>query len=340
MNILFFTDTHIKNSSVGGYTNFKKMFIHLLKVCDAHNIEFVMFGGDLFDARGNIPYEAFNLAMWFIKELVNRNIKIFATVGNHDRLGNYKTYTTHAMEAFECAFPDNFKCFKEPIYVFNRDTCTNVIDGETDIAVIETDDDDLYSIAMLHHDVQGYDFGGYICEDGLDLEYFKDICDLVCVGHYHNASSKGKVRYLGSLHHMTRNDANTTKYYYLFDTQTREFVAHEMPQFHPRYITVSIDNIDSFELDNIENSIVCFESNEEVSQEHIVELIEAVKDSGAISAEFKLSSVARSTVVELSTGDDVSTIDEALGVLEEWLTKKDYDTDKILQSKRLIKEIV
>ncbi len=338
MKVLLISDIHLKPYRIGGYENFQKMFSYLESVCVDQQIQLMLFGGDMFDARGNVPYDAYTIAMRFIKNLLDRGVGIRATVGNHDRLGSYNDYTTHSMQPFGVAFPQKFKCYKEPVYGFSAEGLeyvADMYDGE-DIK----QEEGIYNVAVLHHDVVGYDFGNYVNDEGLDLTKFTAVCDLVCVGHYHNPSRNGKVVYLGSLHHMTRNDANTTKYYYILDTETAQLEAYKMPQYHPRYLKVSFDSVDSFTFDNLENSIVCFESDADIPQEQIAELLEAVKDAGAVSAEFKLKSSARKAVVALDAPSDVANVADTINIMEEWLRKKDHTVDVVDRAKRVVKEIL
>lgn len=75
-------------------------------------------------------------------------------------------------------------------------------------------------VVFGHLELTGFEmFPGVFQTEGMDPVTFGDY-DLVCSGHYHHASSRGNICYLGAPYEMTWHDYATTKGCYLFDPDT------------------------------------------------------------------------------------------------------------------------
>jgi UDP-2,3-diacylglucosamine pyrophosphatase LpxH len=86
----FLTDIHLSLDNSSGFNGFKKA----IEDARTNQAEFIITGGDNMDidVLGNNRDEAVSLFKRYKKELKNVGIKIYPTIGNHDRfMGNDKT---------------------------------------------------------------------------------------------------------------------------------------------------------------------------------------------------------------------------------------------------------
>ncbi|TDT61547.1 metallophosphoesterase [Fonticella tunisiensis] len=88
IKLLYFTDTHIRgNNPKSRKDNFteslKRKFGEIAKVCSEESIDYVLFGGDLFDR----PDVSLSIVKDFLGVLKTMPLPIYAVLGNHDVYG-------------------------------------------------------------------------------------------------------------------------------------------------------------------------------------------------------------------------------------------------------------
>lgn len=227
MNVIFLGDSHfgyrIDNDA---YTNHVRRFYEeeFFPYLIENDIKEVIQFGDLMDNRKYISVKT----LYFIKEvfldpLRDAGAVLHTFLGNHDivfKNTNKYNSPSHVLESY-----DNVRLYQD---------FTNVeIDGTSFGIVpwINKENLDDYNrwikltksdIILGHFEFNGFEYAkGIKAEHGMDAGELKDF-KAVYSGHYHTASSKGNIHYIGTPYEMTFADMDDEKGFWVFDTQKKE----------------------------------------------------------------------------------------------------------------------
>ena len=260
MKIALVTDTHwgARNDSNIFANYFSKFWKNnFFPYIDKHDIRHIIHLGDIVDRRKYINYvTADNLKKDFINPLIQRDIKFWCLIGNHD---------IYYRNSLEINALDQLYGVDESINLITKPEEIN-IDG-CDLLLMpwicknnwdETWKAIKYSkcqIMLGHLELNGFEMHrGAVCETGFDLEQFKKF-DMVLSGHFHHKSSSGNIHYLGSPYEITWSDYQDPKGFHIFDTETRELEFIQNPHILFHKFIYNDSNMKIEELDDIDMSI-------------------------------------------------------------------------------------
>ena len=223
MKIGLITDTHFgarnDNQNVSDY--FFKFYdgVFFPKLIE-DKITTVIHLGDVMDRRKFVSYKtATDFRKKFIERFEELGIDLHIIVGNHDTY--YKnTSEINSME----------ELVKGNVYI---DPTVVNFDG-LDILFIPWINANNYNASMKalkssksevimgHLEINGFEmYKGHPAEGSYDKSQFRRF-DTVFSGHSHHKSDDGQIFYLGTPYEIFWNDADDTKGFHIFDTETRE----------------------------------------------------------------------------------------------------------------------
>lgn len=194
--------------------------------CKENNIETILHLGDYFDHRKYVNYKVLkrNREM-FIEPLQELGMTMHIIPGNHDvywKNTNDLSSLTEQLSHYDC-----IKIHMDPTVLH--------FDSGLDVAMLPwmTEDNQeqcmefvktaAAPILMGHLELAGFKYLGNtdIKSHGLDHKFLSRY-EMVLSGHYHTASHKDNVLYLGTQYELTWSDCNDTKGFHILDTETRE----------------------------------------------------------------------------------------------------------------------
>lgn len=226
MKLIVLTDTHLgaRNSSNVFREYMKQWFDALFETSKQESISEWLHLGDFFDNRNHIGLQDIQFVCEYLgPKLVENNIRLTVTVGNHD-VHFRNTNKVTSLSLLESVAPDNVVLIKEPTEVnygqqkFTLLPWINQENYEDAMMLIRTAKD---SIIAGHLEIQGFKHfrNSPEAEHGLEQTLFKEAKD-VWSGHYHHKSKVGNMQYLGSAFHLTWNDYDDVRGYHIYDTET------------------------------------------------------------------------------------------------------------------------
>lgn len=223
MKSIWLGDTHLGEGKDSKWIqNIQLTFFK--QMCDyakANGIKVLLQAGDWFDVRSGITQETQRFMREEIRPmLADAFERIEIIPGNHDL--HYKN------RIMPNSVHENFH--KDPLFrIHNEPTTINVGSVMVDMIPWECKEnkeqirefiknsDSPYSIG--HWELMGFDFyTGIPAMSGESKDFLSDY-KTAFSGHYHAASKKGNVQYLGTPYTMTMNDCNDIRGFYVFDTE-------------------------------------------------------------------------------------------------------------------------
>lgn len=235
MKIAILNDTHagIRNSSEI-FINYQERFYdevffpYLLE----NDIKQILHLGDYYDNRKFINFKALNRNRHhFLSKLREYGISMDIIPGNHDTF--YKnTNDLNSLKELLGHYMNEVHIVMEPKVVTYDDL---------DVALIPWICAENYQKTMnfikeckapvcgAHLELAGFEVArGQACHDGMDHKIFNKF-ELVLSGHFHCASQRDNIRYLGSQMEFFWSDADDQKYFHVLDSSTREVTAVKNP---------------------------------------------------------------------------------------------------------------
>lgn len=199
----------------------RSFFKQMCAYAKANGIKILLQAGDWFDVRSGITQETQRFMREEIRPmLADAFDRIELIPGNHDL--HYKN------RIMPNSVHENFH--KDPLFhVHNEPTTISVgsvmIDmipweckeNKEQIREFIKNSDSPYSIG--HWELVGFDFYTGIPAMSGESKDFLSGYKTAFSGHYHAASKKGNVHYLGTPYTITMNDCNDIRGFYVFDTE-------------------------------------------------------------------------------------------------------------------------
>ncbi len=228
MKIAFLCDTHtgIRNSSQIFLDNaadfYNKVFF---PYCKEHGIKQIIHLGDYYDNRNSLNVKAlYHNRKNFLVPLRENGMSMDIIPGNHD------TYFKNTNEVNSLKEALGF--FVNEIHIIMEPRVLEY--GKTKFAMLPWINSSNYDeslnfvkqckadILCGHLELSGFELmRGITNTHGMDHKLFSKF-ELVMTGHFHTRSQKDNVLYLGSQMEFFWSDAHDPKYFYVFDTETRE----------------------------------------------------------------------------------------------------------------------
>lgn len=263
MKIAILADTHcgVRNSS-DIYLDYHGRFFSevFFPYCQQNGVKQVLHLGDYYDHRKYVNFKALNHnRKTFLEPMRDMGMTMDIIPGNHDVV--YKnTNSLCSLRELMGYYMKEVNIVMRP-KVMNYDGCRiallpwiNPENYESSMRFLETCD---ASILGAHLELAGFDVAkGQPAQTGMDPNIFSRF-EIVMSGHYHTRSQKKNIHYLGCPFEMFWGDAHDPKYFYIFDTATRQIT----PVLNPLTIYRKIvydDRATDFDTYDISNLNGCF----------------------------------------------------------------------------------
>jgi DNA repair exonuclease SbcCD nuclease subunit len=228
MKIAVLNDTHcgIRNSSQIFLDNAKDFYEKVFfPECEKRGVKQILHLGDYYDHRKYVNFKALNHnRKVFLSELRKRGMSMDIIPGNHDTF--YKnTNDLNSLKELLGHFMNEINIIMEP---------TVMEYGSLRMALLPWICQDNYEKSMnfikeckadwlgAHLELGGFEMmRGVESHGGMDPKLFEKF-ELVLTGHFHAASRKDNIWYLGSQMEFFWSDVNDPKFFHVIDTETRE----------------------------------------------------------------------------------------------------------------------
>jgi DNA repair exonuclease SbcCD nuclease subunit len=233
MKIAFLGDSHF--GARGDSQNFHEFFdLFYTNVFFPYlienNIKTVIQLGDIFDRRKySNHYTLSESKRYFFSRFGELGIELETLLGNHD-LFYKESLSVSSSELFLKQFknvnviknPTQLKKFDISVIPWickeNYDDCLKFIKNDTS------------HMCVGHFEVAGFKMyqSSILSEHGLSAATFSNY-ERVLSGHYHHASKRGNIEYIGTPYEMTWQDFDDQKGFRVYDLETRELKFVENP---------------------------------------------------------------------------------------------------------------
>jgi len=228
MKIAILTDTHcgIRNSSEVFLDNAEDFYTNIFfPECEKHGIKQIVHLGDYYDHRKFVNFKALNQnRRVFLDQLRKHNMTMDIIPGNHD---TYYKNTNELNALKEC-----LGHYMNEIHIVMEPTVMQY--GSLSMGLLPWICADNYEQSMnfirdckadwlgAHLELANFEIGrGIMAHSGMDPKLFKKF-EQVLSGHYHTASKKDNIWYLGNPMEFYWSDAHDPKYFHILDTETRQ----------------------------------------------------------------------------------------------------------------------
>jgi DNA repair exonuclease SbcCD nuclease subunit len=250
MRVLFFTDLHLDNWSAfsttvaGGYNSRFMQQLHTLEqvlyYAEKRDMP-IVFGGDLFNRRLLIPSDVMHKTY----ELLAKYDKqpIYLVIGNHD-IYDWNSANTSLAVLSEM----------EHVYVVDEPTSVEMADDvhlslvphgallPTSSASLRKEVPNYYDILVTHYGVNEARLGpkDFKMKDDLTVKQLRELgYDLVLLGHIHKPQTLGEnIVVMGSVMAHSFHETDEKKFYYVFNTETRELT--KINSGAPKFLTIEV----------------------------------------------------------------------------------------------------
>lgn len=293
MKIVCFADVHANlfeefadRSPKYGNTRLKDILhcLHRIHVyCVKHNINTILFAGDLFHKRVLVNTLVENLVYDQIKAMTDDRIFIYMIPGNHDQIDN-SDFPQHSLHIFDSlknvyiadtekslvpyTIPYNDEDSHKFVNIYPAPFSKNVqmikdlITSYAEIARKHTDDA-ICDVLLGHAGIDGASTGrsSYPLEGAFSVDdLYPDVFDFGIFGHYHKRQHLNGLEnyfYIGAPLQHNFNDEGQKKGFAVIDTvdKTTKFVNLKSP----RFITITDPEISAEDLDAYKGDYVRFQ---------------------------------------------------------------------------------
>lgn len=250
-------DTHFgcHNSSIVHHEYMKKFFDDFFMYLDQNNIKTVIQLGDLFDVRKHINTWSLNFfRQVFLSRAIEHDIRIYVILGNHD-IYYRESLQISSVEEILHDYQDWFVIVKEPAdYIIEDQTFFLVpwICKENESAASIALKKSTSNFCAGHFEFNGFElFKGHPAKTSRDHgEYSK--FKQVYSGHYHHMSTWDNVLYTGTPYELTWQDCNTTKGFFVLDTDKTVLIENK----HTLYSSITLTQQTEIDRDAIYGKFV------------------------------------------------------------------------------------
>jgi len=241
MKHIIFGDTHlgIYNASDLWHQTTIRLFKEILKTAYEQDIKSLLHGGDFFHNRKSTNTKTLDIGLLIMSELSSWFNNININIGNHDAYYKNKL------------FPNTLQIFKDISNVRIISVPTLLPEDNKIVMVpwMEILPENLPKAEFLFGHLEIKDFkmnSSYRCKTGISkrsLNAFRHVYS----SHFHTPSTMDNISYLGSPYGLTFNDINSTRGYYIFDSDSdkMEFIEFDAPKF----VHIKTENIKKEEVE-------------------------------------------------------------------------------------------
>ena len=228
MKIAILCDTHcgIRNSSEVFLDNAEDFYTNIFfPECEKRGVKQILHLGDYYDHRKFVNFKALNQnRRVFLDQLRKNNMTMDIIPGNHD---TYYKNTNELNALKEC-----LGHYMNEIHIVMEPTVMQY--GSLSMALLPWICADNYDQSMnfirdckadwlgAHLELANFEIGrGILAPHGMDPKIFKKF-EQVLSGHYHTASRKDNIWYLGNPMEFFWSDAHDPKFFHILDTESRQ----------------------------------------------------------------------------------------------------------------------
>jgi DNA repair exonuclease SbcCD nuclease subunit len=243
MRVLLFSDLHghafkpcsttLENGRNSRLQDAVNVLTEIYDACGMYEVDGVLFGGDLFHARGTLQVATFNAIFEGIAKIKTRVEFFGMLVGNHDqatKLGNI-----HACYAFDSILTvmdkTQWYCFEdsqgEQLHVYGIPHTIDKEQIEQDLKSFGSDQPvhSAGSICLAHVGISGAKVGSnfvMITEDNpTTIPFTRAGFNQIFLGHYHQPQMLApNMRYIGATHQHNWGDVGQDRGFLIYDTDT------------------------------------------------------------------------------------------------------------------------
>ena len=228
MKIAILCDTHcgIRNSSEVFLDNAEDFYSNIFfPECEKRGVKQILHLGDYYDHRKFVNFKALNQnRRVFLDQLRKNNMTMDIIPGNHD---TYYKNTNELNALKEC-----LGHYMNEIHIVMEPTVMQY--GSLSMALLPWICADNYDQSMnfindckadwlgAHLELANFEIGrGILAPHGMDPKIFKKF-EQVLSGHYHTASRRDNIWYLGNPMEFFWSDAHDPKFFHILDTESRQ----------------------------------------------------------------------------------------------------------------------
>jgi len=228
MKIALLCDTHcgIRNSSEVFLDNAEDFYTNIFfPECEKRGVKQILHLGDYYDHRKFVNFKALNQnRRVFLDQLRKNNMTMDIIPGNHD---TYYKNTNELNALKEC-----LGHYMNEIHIVMEPTVMQY--GSLSMALLPWICADNYDQSMnfikdckadwlgAHLELANFEIGrGILAPHGMDPKIFKKF-EQVLSGHYHTASRRDNIWYLGNPMEFFWSDAHDPKFFHILDTESRQ----------------------------------------------------------------------------------------------------------------------
>lgn len=233
----------------------REFFEFFFAECEERNIKTIFQLGDWFDVRRGLSQET----LMFQREYLNPKLMSYETyglVGNHD-MHLREMITPNSMFEVLSTHPN--------IHVIEKPTMIRLGGCDFDFIpwmckenmedVIEFTGQSSADYCLGHFELNGFWFSRGQKSSGIDGGFLSKY-DSVWSGHFHTISQSGNIRYMGTPYTMTMADADDSRGFHIFDTETRELEFVENPVCNHTKLYFNADTFDTKSIESFRNKAV------------------------------------------------------------------------------------
>ena len=231
MKIALLGDLHIgiKQDDEWTVKNQKLFFQFFFDKCKEMGVSATIQTGDWFDVRRGISQET----LQFIREDLVPNFQsigeTYVLVGNHD-MHKRETITPNSCREVLSHYK-KFNIIEEPTALRFDNVEVDMIPWickENSNAVYDYISKSNSPYCVGHFELSGFYYYTGLKSDGTQSGFLSNY-EQVWSGHFHCQSSNGNIQYIGTPYTLTLGDANDSRGFYVFDTETRKTEYIENP---------------------------------------------------------------------------------------------------------------
>ena len=340
MKICLLGDTHfgVRNDSKTFHKYYEKFYEMFFEYIKNNKIEYIIQLGDLFDRRKYINFLTLSESKKYFFDRIEKNgIKLVTLLGNHDIFWK---------ESLSVNSPELL--LESYNYIDIIHNPTKIICGGVSIDIIpwicKENEQDVFEfvknskskICMGHFELSGYEMmRGVTSHDGLDDKFLSKY-DKVYSGHFHTASTKGNITYLGTPYELMWSDHGDTKGFYILDLETTnlDFVKNPYSIFEKYYYNEVKEDPASIDTSLFEDKYVKLIVVDKKDYKVFDDFIDRIYKSNP--AELKI-------IEDLSDFESTDTsenlnLEDTMTLLSEYVDGLDTDADKS-RIKNLLREL-
>jgi DNA repair exonuclease SbcCD nuclease subunit len=299
-----------------------------------NDLDYVFFGGDLFDRRKSIDVDTYN-KIHEVVQACSQEVTTIMIPGNHDQAN--KSGTIHALERFQSdtcvvvgepgwhTLKDGVCLFAVPYYDDGIVIAQHVEEG------LKTKPKGKRHLLLIHYGVEGAKIGpsDYVLPCELKLPMLRpEEWDVIFSGHYHLGQQLGdNFHYIGSAMQHRWDDVGFEKTFVVYDSKAGSM--DRIPTVAPKFLEIRDKTKDHI----VENCFVRIIRDYEISEDKKPKIINKLKELGALSVEFRYEPVEEDSpeerIVFSESGGKYQILDDY--VSSDLIDTSSYDLDRLLK---------